>query len=420
MPNIKSVNAQMQQIAEYAVKVAAEKFDQSLDYTENSLANFEVLLLQAHEQYSSQVSRKNFSQEAIQKTARVWGSYLGELMRRKWGGEWVVSGTDVKLMISGKSYSPIQQVYQRITMEQQYDTKKYIANIASDMMAYGGANSFSPVFPSTSSKNSTGNKIIKYIANFWRSGQTAKIEIVTLITLVLALSCCCIFSILTIKTQTSKATATSTIIPTSVIITTPTLISTPTISFTPSDTPTLSDTPTPSNTPQPTSTPKPTNTPQPTSTPKPTNTPTKPPAGESRDNPIPAGTTVDIGGNMALTIVSAIRPADSIVSNGNMFNTKPEANQEYLQVNIQVVCNKSSNDTCYFDPYEIKAVGADGNIHDEEIFIAGVDGLIESGDFFGGGTRVGKMFFIVPKGDNSVVLFHEPFLFGSRIYLALP
>ena len=91
------------------------------------------MLQQAYEQYSSQVSGKNISEEAVQKTANIWGSYLGELMRHKWGGEWVISGTEAKLTIRGKSYSPIQQVFQRIMIGQQYDTEKYFANIASEM-----------------------------------------------------------------------------------------------------------------------------------------------------------------------------------------------------------------------------------------------------------------------------------------------
>jgi hypothetical protein len=82
--NTTSVNSRMQQIAENAVKVAAEKFGQSLDYTENSLTKLEALLQQAYELYTTQ----SISEEVIQKTSRVWGGYLGELMRRKWGGEW--------------------------------------------------------------------------------------------------------------------------------------------------------------------------------------------------------------------------------------------------------------------------------------------------------------------------------------------
>jgi predicted nucleic acid-binding Zn ribbon protein len=155
-------------------------------------------------------------------------------------------------------------------------------------------------------------------------------------------------------------------------------------------------------------------------TPAPTDIPTLPPAGESRNNPILAGTVVNIGGDTTLTIVNATRPADSIVMNGNQFNTQPEANLEYVLVEVQVACNKSSNDKCYFAAFEIKAVGADGNIHEAETFIAGVDGMIESGEFFGGATRTGKMFFIVPKDDKSVVLFYDPLLFGDTVYFAIP
>jgi hypothetical protein len=156
-----------------------------------------------------------------------------------------------------------------------------------------------------------------------------------------------------------------------------------------------------------------------TDTPVPTAIPTLPPVGETRDNPAPVGTPIDIGGDMVFTIISGVRPADSVVINANMFNTQPEGNQEYVQLDVQVVCNKSSNDKCYFSPYEIKAVGVDGNVRDTEIMIAGIDGLIESGEFFGGATRSGKMFYIVPKDDKTVVLFYEP-LFGNPIYIAIP
>jgi hypothetical protein len=141
--------------------------------------------------------------------------------------------------------------------------------------------------------------------------------------------------------------------------------------------------------------------------------------GKTRDNPVPAGTSVNIDGKMTLTVVSAIRPADSIVSNASDYNNKPEPNQEYVQVTIQVVCNKPSSETCYFDIFSIRAVGADGNIHDVEIFIGGIDGLLESVEFFGSSTREGKIFLFVPKDDSSVVLFYDPY-FGNNIYLGLP
>lgn len=154
-------------------------------------------------------------------------------------------------------------------------------------------------------------------------------------------------------------------------------------------------------------------------TPEPTFTPTLSPAGASRDNPVAAGTAFDVGGDMLLTIVSATRPADDIVRLGNQFNSEPEPGQEYILVDVQVACNKATSDKCNFSTYNIKAVGADGTVRDDESFIAGVDGLLESGEFFGGATKTGKMFFIVGKDDESVVLFYESF-FGDPIYFALP
>jgi hypothetical protein len=44
MTNPTSLNVQLEQLAEEAVRVAAEKFGQTLDYSENSLVSLEALL----------------------------------------------------------------------------------------------------------------------------------------------------------------------------------------------------------------------------------------------------------------------------------------------------------------------------------------------------------------------------------------
>jgi hypothetical protein len=160
-------------------------------------------------------------------------------------------------------------------------------------------------------------------------------------------------------------------------------------------------------------------TPGPTNTPAPTFTFTPAPAGESRNNPFPGGTPIDIGGSMVLTIVGATRPADDIVRNANMFNSEPESGQEYLLVEIQVICTKDPSDKCNFSTYEIKAVNSDGIVLEDESFLD-VEGMLKSSEFFGGATLKGKMFFLVPIDDKGVVLFYEPFLIGDLIYMALP
>lgn len=161
----------------------------------------------------------------------------------------------------------------------------------------------------------------------------------------------------------------------------------------------------------------PTEPPPPTDTPEPTPTPTLPPTGQTRDNPAPLGVAVDIGGDRVLTVVHVTRPANEIVASANQFNPQPETGQEYIQVELQVTCNKPTNDTCSFLTYEIKAVGADGNVKDPAL-IAGVEGELESGEFFGGAVKSGKVFYLIAEGDSNVVLFYEPF-FGDPIYLAI-
>ena len=92
------------------------------------MQQLELLLQQAHERHKQSSSSGNSINISIENTVRVWGSYLGEVIRRKWGGVWMLSGKDVYLEISGKRFSPIQQVYERITLGQQYDIEVYIAN----------------------------------------------------------------------------------------------------------------------------------------------------------------------------------------------------------------------------------------------------------------------------------------------------
>jgi len=156
-----------------------------------------------------------------------------------------------------------------------------------------------------------------------------------------------------------------------------------------------------------------------TAAPVATDIPTTAPVGLSRDNPVPAGASGKIDGDMTLTVIKVTRPADSIVTNGNMFNTSAGSGSEYVAIDIQVVCNKASTEKCSFNSFDFKAVGADGEIHDAAIMLAGVDGLIKDGDFFGGGTKKGYLFFSVPAGDKSVVLFYNPIFLGTPVYFAL-
>lgn len=156
----------------------------------------------------------------------------------------------------------------------------------------------------------------------------------------------------------------------------------------------------------------------PSPTPAPTETATLAPVGKSRDNPFPSGDIQEIENGMTISIPVILRPANRVVKNANQFNTDPKEGQEYIQINVDLVCNKEVDEKCSVFVSNFKLVGSDGNVI-QPSFVADVEGELENGEFFGGSEKGGKLFYVVQEGDEDVVLFYDPFL-GSEIYFALP
>lgn len=129
-----STNIEMIQAADYAVQVAKEKFGRELDYSENSLPVIDQLIEQASQQYRGQVSEGKTSENVVNQTANIWGSYLGEVMRRKWGGEWIIeSDAQRYLLVNGNRFYPALYTYKRITGEIQDTIEQYFAEIATKL-----------------------------------------------------------------------------------------------------------------------------------------------------------------------------------------------------------------------------------------------------------------------------------------------
>lgn len=153
----------------------------------------------------------------------------------------------------------------------------------------------------------------------------------------------------------------------------------------------------------------------PTKTPIPTQTT---PLGITRDNPYPLGVPVDIGGQRLLTVEFVTRPADDLVRNGNMFNPTPEADAEFILVDIRVECQKGTNDKCVFTTFGLKSISLSGQIQDQQ-FVAGIPNKLEAtSEFFGGGYVEGSVIFKVDKNDNKPIMIYDQ-LFGSSIYFSL-
>jgi hypothetical protein len=97
--------------AEQAV-AAARKFQSRLDYSENSLMELETILARL----AGEMPLDDMSE-----TCKIWGSYLGEVVRRRFGGEWSIETypgrqfATLTLNVNGNKLFPSIKVHRRLT-----------------------------------------------------------------------------------------------------------------------------------------------------------------------------------------------------------------------------------------------------------------------------------------------------------------
>ncbi|HKW76519.1 MAG TPA: hypothetical protein VJN64_13405 [Terriglobales bacterium] len=106
-----SVAEMVQSYAAKAVTLAAER-DRLLDYGEESLKRMEGIL----DEISKQQSPSDVSE-----ICKIWGSYLGEVVRRRFGGDWSIETYPGKqfatltLTVKGSRLFPSMKVHRRLT-----------------------------------------------------------------------------------------------------------------------------------------------------------------------------------------------------------------------------------------------------------------------------------------------------------------
>jgi hypothetical protein len=106
------LDAMMDAYAAGAVTVAREEFRQRLDYEAASMVAFEAVLSELAEK-----SDLDYDYEV-----RLWGSYLGEVLRRRYTGSWEMTqypggvAAVPAVEVRGSRLFPLMKVYRRITM----------------------------------------------------------------------------------------------------------------------------------------------------------------------------------------------------------------------------------------------------------------------------------------------------------------
>jgi hypothetical protein len=133
-----SLDEMMQEYAERATELGRD-FDITLDYSEESLQGLERILAQLSDEHRAFVQKPTLAnsglgwgtqkqrgaqpevEEQMVMMCKLWGGYLGEVVRRRWGGEWAMDtypGAEfatLTLNVRGAKLFPSMKVYRRLT-----------------------------------------------------------------------------------------------------------------------------------------------------------------------------------------------------------------------------------------------------------------------------------------------------------------
>jgi hypothetical protein len=115
----------MDSYARAATGVAQQEFKQKLDFTSESIDGLDEILVLVGESPELDVDFE----------ARLWGSYLGEVLRQRYAGNWemtqypggalAVPAVDVR----GSRLFPLMKVYRRLTVGDEEDLRGFFAMV---------------------------------------------------------------------------------------------------------------------------------------------------------------------------------------------------------------------------------------------------------------------------------------------------
>jgi hypothetical protein len=115
-----SVSAMAGAYAQQAVEIARD-FNARLDYSENSVMELESILARLAEDMANDTAQAGPSSDDLTEICKLWGSYFGEVIRRRFGGDWSIETYPGKqfatltLSIAGNKLFPSMKIHRRLT-----------------------------------------------------------------------------------------------------------------------------------------------------------------------------------------------------------------------------------------------------------------------------------------------------------------
>ncbi len=119
------LGAMMEDYAQAAAALGAAEFQQKLDFTGESIDGLDEILIVVGESPELDLDFE----------VRLWGSYLGEVLRRRYAGNWEMTvypggATAVpSIDVRGSRLFPLMKVYRRLTAGEEEDLGAFFAMV---------------------------------------------------------------------------------------------------------------------------------------------------------------------------------------------------------------------------------------------------------------------------------------------------
>jgi hypothetical protein len=113
--------------SQLAVRTAKFTFDEALDFSSESLEQVERIMSKLHQQAAGGPDPMTDAQ--VDEASTLWGIYVGEVIRRYYGGQWTLVDGVPDLALAGKHASPLAKVRKRIVGGPMDNLKYYFTAI---------------------------------------------------------------------------------------------------------------------------------------------------------------------------------------------------------------------------------------------------------------------------------------------------
>jgi hypothetical protein len=138
MPEHGSVEAMVLAYTDQAVALARE-FHAQLNYSEDSIMEVETILAGL----AQDMPASKPSDDDVSEICKVWGSYLGEVVRRRFGGQWSIETYPGKqfatltLNLKGNKLFPSIKVHRRLTAGASDNVWNFFQMVKERLLAVG-------------------------------------------------------------------------------------------------------------------------------------------------------------------------------------------------------------------------------------------------------------------------------------------